>query len=341
LSVSHVVYGLRIETNIPLPGCHLQSHPDETDLRILLKQEKSACPSPLLVPPSEFSYVSPHQDVQGQEVLRVGLLAGGQYFGFFYSDGARFAVEREGREILAHWPEGYTLEDACTYLVGPVIAFVLRLRGVTCLHASAIAVGDRAIALMGAPGAGKSTTAAAFAHRGFPVLSDDVVALSDRGDHFLVQPGYPRVNLWPDSVRTLCGSEDALPHITPTWGKRYLPLGENGHSFGSKPLRLGAIYILSEREVDPSGQAVEEFSGSEAFVNLVCNTYLNYLLDARMRKMDFEVLGRVAAAVPVRRVRPAKDPARVFDLCERIADDARQLAQLAGHDSLSARLGSD
>ena len=132
--------------------------------------------------------------------MRVGVLAGGKYFGFFYNDGARFAVEREGREVWADWPENYTLSDACTYLLGPVMGFILRLKGTVCLHASAVAIDDRAIALLGLPGSGKSTMAAAFARFGFPVLADDVVALSDKGDHFLVQPAYPRVNLWPQSV---------------------------------------------------------------------------------------------------------------------------------------------
>src|SRR5207244_6105024 len=117
-----------------------------------------------------------------------------------------------------------------------------------CLHASAVAVADRAIALVGLPGAGKSTAAAAFACAGYPVISDDVVALEDHGERFLVQPGYPRVNLWPDSVRRLFGSEDALPRITPTWEKRYLPLGQKGHPFASKPLPLAAVYILDSRD---------------------------------------------------------------------------------------------
>ncbi len=113
--------------------------------------------------------------------LRMGLPeSAGAHFGFFYSDGVRFAVEREGREIWGDWPDGYSLEDACTYLIGPVIAFALRLRGVVSLHASAISVGDQSIALMGVPGAGKSTTAAAFALLGFPILSDDVVVLEDQ-----------------------------------------------------------------------------------------------------------------------------------------------------------------
>src|SRR5262249_9196929 len=156
-----------------------------------------------------------------------------------------------------------TLEDACIYLLGPVMGFVLRLRGTVCLHASAVAVDDCAIGLVGAPGEGKSTTAAAFGCSAFPVLSDDVVALTDEGAQFLVQPGYPRVNLWPDSVCNLFGSKDALLRITPTWEKRYMPLGQNGHCFASSPLPFRVIYILNSRDMVLTASVVEEVSGKE------------------------------------------------------------------------------
>jgi hypothetical protein len=249
----------------------------------------------------------------------------GRFIGFFYSDGARFAVELQGREIWADWPDNYTLEDACTYLVGPVIAFALRLRGAICLHASSVVIGGRAIALMGQPGAGKSTTAAAFTQLGYSILSDDVAVLDDRGAEFQVQPGYPRVNLWPDSVRALFGSEDALPRITPTWGKRYLPLDRNEHRFQTTPLPLSAIYTLDEHEAGLTSPVVEELAASEAFMTLVANTYVNYLLNTEMRSREFNVLGRVVAGVPMRRVRTPADPSRLFDLCKAIVADANQI----------------
>jgi hypothetical protein len=275
-------------------------------------------------------YVSRALDQQGRPTLTVSRLAGSNCIGFLYSDGARFVVTPDGLEVSADWPDHFTLEDASTYLLGPVIAYVLRLRGVTCLHASAVAVNGRAIALFGLAGAGKSTAAAAFALRGFPVLSDDVAVLSDRGERFEVQPGYPRINLWPDSVRILLGSEDALPRITPTWDKRYLALDGNGRRFQSSPLPLGAIYILGDRDQRLSTPAIEEVLGGEALISLVANTYVNYLLDSEMRAREFDVLSRVLATVPVRRVRIPADPSKVFALCESIIEDAtRQLPSLA------------
>ena len=322
--VSHIVYGLRVASDLPLPGLSICNDRGPVDLSIRVNERKTFA-SEFSSSLSEVFYSSPNANGNDESNLQVGTLDNGRYIGFFYSDGARFAIEQEGREIWGDWPENYALEDACTYLVGPVIAFALRLLGTTCLHASSIAVGGRAIALLGQPGAGKSTTAAAFAQLGYSILSDDVAVLDDQGDQFLVQPGYPRVNLWPDSARALFGSEDALPRITPTWGKRYLPLDQNGHRFQAAPLPLGGIYVLAEREPRLAAPTIEAFTASEALMTLVGNTYVNYALNADMRSREFEVLGRVVAGVPVRRVRTVADPSRIFDLCDAIVADVGQI----------------
>ena len=333
MSAFYLVYGLRLAANSALPGLSFQANPEALDVQIHLKEGWPFSSVPPI--PSEDLYTSSDSILDGKPTLRVGLLRGGEYFGLFYADGVRFAVESRGCEVRADWPEDYTLEDACTYLLGPVMGFVLRLRGTVCLHASAVAIEDRAVALVGLPGAGKSTTAAAFACGGIPVLSDDIAALSHENGQWLVQPGYPRVNLWPDSVRALFGSEDVLPRITPTWDKRYLPLGENAHRFASSPLPLGAIYILDSRDSDLTAPVIEEVSGKEAFITLVVNTYVNYLLDQDMRRTEFDVLSRVVSGIPVRRVRAPEEPSAIFKLCEAIADDARHVMGAAPENATS------
>jgi hypothetical protein len=321
LFVSHEVYGLRLAANVAVPGLCPRRDSEVFDVRVWLK-DWTTFPSAL--PRSIDTFHSSSAEADDPN-LRVGVLPGGDYVGFFYGDGARFVVARSGREVWADWPENYTLEDACTYLIGPVMGYVLRLRGVVSLHASAVAIDKQAIALVGVPGAGKSTTAAAFAHRGFSVIADDVVALVEDGRNVQVQLGYPRVNLWSDSVRALFGSDEALPRITPTWEKRYLALGDNGFRFASGPLPLGAIYVLGPRESALSAPVIDDVAGSNALRELVTNTYVNYLLDRDMRSLEFDVLTRLVVRIPVRRVRPRAECSAVFDLAEAIANDARQV----------------
>jgi hypothetical protein len=325
LTATHVVYSLRLEANLPIPGLPLRLDTQIADVQVWLGERSL---SPIRTIPTtflEFFYTSGDGLGPQPPCLRVAMDPSEKYFVFFYRDGARFAVERHGREVLADWPENYTLEDACTYLLGPVMGFVLRLRGIICLHASAVVLDTGAIALVGPPGAGKSTLAAAFGGSGFSVLSDDVVALVDEGEHFLAQPGYPRVNLWPDSASTLFGFENSLPQITPTWEKRYLALDQSGCRFATEPSVLQAIYILGEREAGVREAIIEEVSVGEAFITLVANSYMNYLLSRDMRSEEFAVFGRIISGIPIRRIRPRTNLEQIRSLCGDIISDAMRL----------------
>ena len=149
-----------------------------------------------------------------------------------------FWLEHEGKEIWAIWPKASTLEDASSYLLGPVLGVLLRLRGTTCLHASAVAIDGQAVAFAGTEGAGKSTTAAAFARVGHSVLSDDVVALKENESGFVVAPAYPHICLWPDSVRGL-GCVLAKPSYVPPQNSVKRNHGEN---LVSKRFSLAKVY---------------------------------------------------------------------------------------------------
>jgi len=186
-------------------------------------------------------------------------------------------------------------------------------------------VDDGAIALLGPAAAGKSTTAAALARLGLPILADDIAALEAEGQRIFVRPGYPRLNLWPPAVQAIFGAPDALPLITPNWAKRYLSLEQPGYRFAARSQPLRAIYLLGTRCADSRAPYAEPVPAREAMVELVSNTYLNCLPDAELRAREFEFLGRLQAWIPVRRVFPHTDPGRLTSLCETILDDFRQL----------------
>ena len=282
--------------------------------------------------PSWFSSNSTRQlyfqnkkiDANGAPLLTVWKLKE-SYFHFQYSDSTEFLVNNAN--VFARWPASLTLEDTAVYLLGPVLAFVLLLRGVVTLHASAIAIDNCAIALIGPAGSGKSTTAAGFARRGIPILADDVTILDDRDIEFYVTPAYPRIRLWPTSVKNLCGAEDALPLLTPTWDKRFLDLTTGGHRFESRSLPLRAIYFLEERSDDEFRPKVISCTQVEALKSLVGNSYVTYLKDRNMRSQEFQLLNKLIANVPFRSVLPHDDPQMLERLCDLLIEDFRQLEQ--------------
>jgi hypothetical protein len=245
---------------------------------------------------------------------------GGGAFRLRYADGCEYHVDAEGTRVACVWPAPFTVEDAATYLLGPVLGLVLRLRGVPSLHASAVAIGGVAVALVGPAGAGKSTTAAALVARGHALVSDDVLALRARGDGVLAQPAYPYLRLWPDIVPALYGPGAELPPLTPNWDKRGLRLDR---AFHPDPLPLGAVYVLRDREPGPGAPRLEPMSAMDAVLALVPAAYVGWFPGRAAQARDLEMLGRVARTVPAACAVPSADPARLGEMCGMIEADAR------------------
>ena len=326
MSSHYSTYGLGLNTNLAIPGLVDLPAIPQVDVLVRLRAVPSWLNSMWKASALEW-YSAPCQKEGSEPSLTVCTLDSSAYFRFLYRDGTQFIIDRAGARVWANWPDSLALEDTTTYLLGPILGFVLRLRRVTCLHASAVAIGDEAIVFVGTSGAGKSTTAAAFAERGYPVLCDDLAALSEQEYTFFVQPGYPLLRLWPSTMDTLYGPMDTLPRLTPTWDKRYLDLTQNGYRFQQEPLPLAAIYILDERRPEPSAPFIQSVRAREGLMALVPNTNVNYLLDKAMRAHEFELLGRVVANVPLRRVTSHTDPAHLSTLCDLILDDFGRLTQ--------------
>ena len=308
----YLLYGCQVEANNPLPGL-LPVAANRADTTVTFETGLQA-------------HNLSGRIIHNGDYIVVRRVDAGYYFA--YGDGTEFLVSPEGRRVIATIPEGSSFEDTCTYLIGPVMGFVLRLRGVVCLHASTVMIGGRAVAFCGPPGAGKSTTAAAFAQRGYAVVAEDVAALDDRGSAFFVQPGYPRVNLWPHSAASLCGNVEALPAISPNWGKRFMPLAGPAQ-FHPAAAPLAAVYVIGSRSPRAEPE-IRELPAVDAFMALAANTYTPYLLDPAMRAREFDVLRRLVAHVPVRLVHPPEDIGRIGGLCDALLQDYSALAGAAG-----------
>ncbi len=218
LPVKHTyrTYGLTLESDVPVTGLRpLQRGTSVPDVQLDFGAVPSWAVQALALPVTS-DRVRP-SSIPRDGSFTVFELADRRFFHLVYGDGTRFLMDSAASRIWGVPGPGLSHDDLCVYLTGPVMGFVLRQRGFTTLHASSILFHGRAIALVGDAGAGKSTTAAALALRGWPVLCEDVCALQEAAGEFQVLPAYPRVCLWPDSVDALFSSSDTLPLIVQGW----------------------------------------------------------------------------------------------------------------------------
>jgi hypothetical protein len=119
----------------------------------------------------------------------------------FYQGWARFSFCRSGDDYVARFysladfdiagdlrhvhcrPDSRADPDLVPILVcGGVVAFLLMAAGRTVLHASAVEVGQTAIAFAGPSGTGKSTLGALLCATGARLVTDDCLPLSVDGD---------------------------------------------------------------------------------------------------------------------------------------------------------------
>lgn len=299
----YTLYGLVVRSDLPLSGLQAAAAGQAVDVRITLGEGAP----PLAHPEGPVPYRQGGARAQDGTDVRRDVHGN---FWFRYSDGTAFIVDAAATEIRAWWADSSTLADTATYLLGPVLGFALRRRGVLALHASAVIIDGRAVPLVGWSGAGKSTTAAAFAAAGDPVLADDVVAIRRVEGDVMAYPSYQLLRLWDESERILFGTAGQLPLITPTWDKRALPLGDD-YPFRAEAAQLGDLFVFAERSDDPRAPFAEPMGGADGLMAIVANTYANYLLDDTMRAGEMRSLGALLRGRRVFRLVPHQDPSRL------------------------------
>jgi hypothetical protein len=231
---TYTAYNLGIHSEIGLP----ELPPSHREADIVIRYGSAKI---------EAENYGEHQDAIFATVDQVGA--------FFIRQGCEVVIDPVAAADAAHLR---------TMLLGPVFAILLRQRGLLVLHASAVKIGDQAVAFMGGSGWGKSTLVTAFHHRGATVLTDDVLALDLNYDHPLVLPAYPHFKLCPDAAESF-GNQAVLAPIFSGAGKLAYHFTEG---FQQTPLPLDRIYILGKGD----RHAIVPIAPQMVFMELVQHT---------------------------------------------------------------------
>jgi hypothetical protein len=193
-------------------------------------------------------------------------------------------------------------------LVTKVLSAISVMCGYEALHASAVESPWGAIAIAAPSGMGKTTLALELMRRGWPLLSDDVVAMTNTRDGVLAFPGTPHLNVahrLPDGIEP----EQIGTTLSILGGERWIAAEAIAHT--ASP--LNAVCLL------------ERASGLALDVELMPRNPLPlapYMLglpeDLERERRRFELYADLTASVPLLHVSCdlSDHPADVADLIE-------------------------
>ena len=207
-----------------------------------------------------------------------------------FPDLADFLVSQDGQQVTC-LPAPEVTEDTSRHLfLNQVLPLALAKQGKLVLHASAVEVGNYAVAFMGESGRGKSTLAASFATNGFRFLTDDGLVLERGNAGYQANPSHPSIRLWDDSQQALIAPEvPTAPPVQFTSKSRFLA-GED-IKFCNQPRPLQRIYFLGPGS--SPHLTFERVKPAEALIELVKHSFLLDIEERDMLAAQFDELSNV------------------------------------------------
>lgn len=227
----------------------------------------------------------------------------------------------KGRTLRIEAPDGLDRRLVRGSLIGPGLGLLMLQRGTPPLHACAVTLAGRAIAIAGDSGAGKSTTARALLHRGHHLLAEDQAIIDPISKR--LYPGAPDLRLWAEVAR-LFGDPMAEESRVGAEEDKFA-IRSFRDRFDPDPRPLAALFVLSP---DPADRpAAERLGTGAAAAALHRHVY-------RLRLATFMGLGPgifrwatdLAAKVQVFTLRRPHDLSRLDELAAFIEQVAEQAA---------------
>jgi HPr Serine kinase C-terminal domain len=259
----YCISGLTVSSEIELPGLHdAAATRGPSDVTIRCQPVPAA--------------------LEGAETLGPTWQIAGKQFLLRVPSVARFLL-RDGQEIAFEAEPGGDARDIPIFILGTVFGILLHQREQIVLHASAVRVNGKAILFCGSSGAGKSTLAAALVQRGYPLIADDLCAITvtDAGVT-MVHPGGRQLKLWAQAIEKLNLQENRGERVRTRLEKFYVDPGESH----IEALPLATLYELREAR-PPQAPGIERPNVVDAALILRRNAYRPKLVNRMGQRVNY------------------------------------------------------
>lgn len=278
--------------------------PVESPLRLSALPLKTGKPAVTIVKAPSFflKRIIPESPELLKGVCYLPLADGAVYIRFFQF--FRFWVSPNGRRILYEKIPSQKSQKAPSlspliFLQTNVFSFSLLKLGVEAFHASSVALGDKAVAFLGESGYGKSTLAASFLRKGFPLLTDDVLAIREKDGRFFTSPGAAQIKLWPQTAKKILGRSPAGGTMSPVAKKIILPLQRK--TMGGSACEVKLLYVLWPRfEKGSPAIRIRKLKPQDGVMALIKSSHNLVLQDSRRLSNQVIFASKLAKNVPIR-----------------------------------------
>lgn len=211
-------FGMNIQSEIKLPGMLSARNDERMDVKIV--RGKFTVP---------LHHETPNYLLLDQQI-------------FLWWKGIGQVKIIDGKDVIVD----AEIDSIIPFLLGPVMALLLHKRGFLVLHGSAVNIDNFAVGFLGYRGFGKSTTVINLYKKGYPIVADDILAITfDKKDKPIIYPGYLHVRLSDESYNNIKDETKILTPIRTLAGKLFC---DASFGFSREPLNLKRIYLLEKND---------------------------------------------------------------------------------------------
>lgn len=233
----------------------------------------------------------------------------------YWKDWFDFVVSAGGGCVSCRNLSDRPLELFDAYLTNFAVSAALVQQGEETLHATVVDIGERAIGLLGACGAGKSTLASFFRSRGADIVTDDMLRVDIGNEAVLAHPGPHRLKLFREPAELFLPQTSQSGRWSPVGGKFIYDLGDPTKARQAR--RLTALYYLqAPDQTDNKSVVLERLAGLDLFRTIGGSTMVNGLDRPGRPERHFRFVKRLANRLPVYRLTYP----RSFDIFDEVVD---------------------
>lgn len=304
------VFGLDLRGSAPVPGV-LPTPAGDGSRPCLVRLVESEELAELWAPRRAESVLR-QRSPAGTRTLDADLAADGRWLVHLHGV-ARCVVEADGSAVWC-LPTVEAGPRWSRFVTGQALPLAAVLQGLEPFHASAVAVGEASVGIVGASYAGKTTLAMALVMRGAALVTDDVLVMEASGDGVVTHPGAHLANVRHATVALLTPSRLEALGTEVSRDEHGIRLAVQVPGT-VQPLRV--LYFLERREDGARGVSFEPIPAPDPRMLLGASFNLAVLEPGRLAR-QLDVCWRISQTATLMRVTAAATvhPAELAGLVE-------------------------